>query len=166
MEAVASVLGALKYTTAIMCADKSPGHTKQTFSNNRVHANVGSCQLSNLTGRLKTESEENIYCNLEKLLLLLCLTEARRLQTRKKRHHHRPNFKHRQTQIEHVESDQTSPNKHRQPWLTKQTSVSVGECLPGVPWAKEVSVSNTYPITFSLINSHLLRKEITLLISP
>lgn len=36
-----------------------------------------------------------------------------------------------QTQIEHVESVQTIPNKNREPWHTKQTCVFVGECLIG-----------------------------------
>lgn len=37
-----------------------------------------------------------------------------------------PNFiKHRQTLIENIESDETSPNNDRKPWHTKRTSVSV-----------------------------------------
>ncbi len=37
---------------------------------------------------------------------------------------------------------QTIPNKDRQPWHTKQTSVFVGECLLGVPWALKPPVNH------------------------
>ncbi len=96
-------------------------HTDQTNPNKTV----------DLKDDLKMESEEDIYCNLERLLVLLCLKLARRLQTRKKLHHH-PNFikdKHRLNMSSLTKHLQTLPSRDWQPWHTKQTSLFVCVCL-------------------------------------
>ncbi len=56
-----------------------PWHTDQTNPNKTVNQTE---QVKHLTSKM--ENEEAIHCNLETLLVLLCLKVARLLQTRKK----------------------------------------------------------------------------------
>ncbi len=97
-----------------------PRHTDQTNPNKTV----------DLKNNFKLESEEDIYCNLERLRVLLCLKVARCSSNTQETS---PSSKLHQTltimdwpcQIGPNMSKQTIPNKDRQPRHTEQTSVFV-----------------------------------------